>query len=104
MLPLSKMSINLIQMSPFSTTTINANSNAAVDVVGFCTNQLPAFPLPALRSTLGNILDATLILIFFPKQCISVQNSPSSKFKQGDPLYTIVGKGSDRVGEKGLQY
>ena len=41
------------------------NSNAAVVVVGFCINQLPAFPLSALRSTLGNILQATVILFYF---------------------------------------
>ena len=52
-------------MSPFSTTAINGNSNAAVVVAGFYINQLPAFPLPALRSTLGNILDVIVILFYF---------------------------------------
>ena len=54
-----------IQMPPFSTTVINGNSNAAVVVAGFYINQLPAFPLPALRSTLRNILDAAVILFYF---------------------------------------
>ena len=52
-------------MPSFSTTAINENSNAAVVVAGFCINQLSAFPLPALRSTLGNILDAAIILFYF---------------------------------------
>ena len=54
-----------IQMLPFSTTAINENSNAAVVVAGFSINQLPVFPLPALRSTLGNIFDAAIILFYF---------------------------------------
>ena len=53
------------QMPPFSTTAINENSNVVVVVAGFCINQLPAFPLSALRSTLGNILHATMILFYF---------------------------------------
>ena len=52
----------LIQMPLFSTTAIKENSNV---VVGFCVNQLSAFPLPALRPTLGNILDAKVILFYF---------------------------------------
>ena len=54
-----------IQMSPFSTMAINENSNTVVVVVGFCINQLSAFPLPALRPTLRNILDAAIILFYF---------------------------------------
>ena len=52
-------------MPPFSTTAINKNSNVVVVVAGFCINQLPAFPLLTLRSTLGNILDAAVILFYF---------------------------------------
>ena len=55
----------LIHMPPLSTTAIKENSNAAVVVAGFCVNQLPAFPLPTLKPTLGNILDAKVILFYF---------------------------------------
>ena len=50
---------------PSFSMTINKNSNAVVIVAGFYINQLSAFPLPALRSTLENILDATVILFYF---------------------------------------
>ena len=107
-----------IQMPPFSTTVINGNSNAAVVVIGFCINQLSAFPLPALRPILRNILDAAMILFyFFPKQCISVQNStknPRHLMKQLKGLAFIakvtsqirqnphVMKGMPQTGSNGL--
>ena len=52
-------------MPPLSTTAIKLNSNAAVMVDGFCMNQMSAFPLSALSSTLRNILGATVILFYF---------------------------------------
>ena len=52
-------------MPPFSTTAINKNLKVAVVVAGFCINQLPAFPLPALRFILGNILNIAVILFYF---------------------------------------
>ena len=41
------------------------NSKAIVPDAGFCIFQMPAFPLPALSSTSGIILDAILILFYF---------------------------------------
>ena len=35
---------------------------------------------------------------------MKIVGHPLSQFKQGDPLYTIVGKGSGRAGEEGLQF
>ena len=42
------------QMSSFTMTTIELNSNVVVPIVGFCMIQMSTFPLPALRSPLGN--------------------------------------------------
>ena len=54
-----------IQMPAFTTTAIELYLNAAVQIAGFCIFQMPAFPLPALSSILGNNLKATLILFLF---------------------------------------
>ena len=52
-------------MSSLSTTAIKLNSNVVIPVASFYMNQMSAFSLPALSSTLGNILDATVILFYF---------------------------------------
>ena len=52
-------------MPSFSTTLIKLNSNAVIPVVGSYMNQIPVFLLSALNSTLGNILEATVILFYF---------------------------------------
>ena len=41
------------------------NSKAVVPDAGFCIFQMSAFPLPALSSTSGIILDAIFILFYF---------------------------------------
>ena len=64
-------------MPSFSMTAINGNSNTAIVVVGFCINQLPVFPLPALRSTLRNILDAAVILFLFFSKSVFPYKTPS---------------------------
>ena len=53
--------IELTQMPPFSTTTINSIPKAAVGVAGFSLIQSPPFPFPALWPSLGNIFQLTLI-------------------------------------------
>ena len=77
-------------MPPFSTTAINENSNAAVVVAGFCINQLPAFPLPALRPTLRNILDAIVILFYFFSKSVFPYKTPENVFEYVELLLVIL--------------
>ena len=65
-------------MPSFSTTAINKNLKAAVVVAGFCINQLSAFPLPALRFILGNILNIAVILFYFFLNSIFSYKTPHS--------------------------
>ena len=74
--PLWTTAINLVQIPPLWSTTIKLNSNAAVLVVGFSGNQMPAFPLSALRPTLGKILGTTVILFYFFKNRVFPYKTP----------------------------
>ena len=65
-----------IQMPPLTTTAIELNSNVVVPIAGFCMNQMPAFPLPALSFTLRNILEVTLILFYFFKNSVFSYKTP----------------------------
>ena len=77
-------------MSLLSTMIIKLNSNAVVPVVGFCINQIPAFPLPTLSFTLGNTLNAIIILFYFFKIGYFRTKLPKSTFYRTNKGFGIV--------------
>ena len=81
-------------------TAINGSSNTVVVVAGFCINQLPTFLLSALRSTLGNILDAAVILFYFFTNSIFPYKTQKSVYKivRFVSIHIIGIKGVETVG------
>ena len=77
-------------MSSFSIIVINRNSNVAVVIINFYINQLPAFSLSALRSTLKNILHITVILFYFFSNNIFSYKTLTTLFNRVGPNAGLI--------------